>query len=332
MVLSFTFFYASFFILLSSVWTNRFSTNESFKTTWNEYYVSSNQEWLKSLYSKAWENVTKNKVGSCQKDWFYNTEWSNNEYFCKDWTVFIFSNRPYIESVIATLKYRWLDIMMLSLMLTTISSLSILNLYGFVFKTLSNKSLTVWEIDKKFNESVDLFKKYVSDIENFDNNPKWNVLALFKYAYAYSEVSNRHNNNIMNKLTSILWEIEDRWLSKVFHNFESEYSKFVEKVWLKGTFSYLSFPISKLFSWESLYITFILWIIIILSWVLVNYDAVDISTWNFQILNYISLGEWMKSIFSTDYYKYPLWFIIFTKIELTMILMSIIKLSLRKND
>ena len=88
--------------------------------------------------------------------------------------------------------------------MTVLSSFAVISNYALLFKTLLNKSLTVGEIDKKFNESVDLFKKYVSDIENFDNNPERNVLALFKYSYAYSEVSTRHNNNILNKLTSIL--------------------------------------------------------------------------------------------------------------------------------
>lgn len=329
--LSFAIFYATLFLSFSSIWNNRFYMNESFKNQWNEYYISSNTEWLKSLYAKAWDHVTKNKVWSCSKEWFYTTDGSSNEYFCKDWTVFIFTNTDYIESLVNTIKYKWIDIISISLVMTVLSSFAVISNYALLFKTLLNKSLTVGEIDKKFNESVDLFKKYVSDIENFDNNPERNVLALFKYAYAYSEVSTRHNNNILNKLTSILWEIESRWLRKVFQSFESEYMKFVQKISFKSDFSYITFPISKLFSGENTSYLMLLWFIVILLWSLINYDAVNISTWNFQLLNYVSLGEWMKSIFSTDYYKYPLWFIIFTKIELILILVSITKLSLRKN-
>jgi len=285
------FIYYWIFILSASYWNSNKFFSESYKHTWNDAYIKNDTIKLSELYSDAEWYVVKNKQ-ICIKEWFYYE--NQNNYFCKDWIVFIFSYKDYLKSFSDTLSTSWIKILILSIFFSLLNLISLYLYNNYIFKTLKNKSITLQEIDKKLNENTQLYKNYITDITKFDNNPYNNNLWLYNTIYTYYLTSKQHINNILNKLNDINTLIYSKWLQVLSQDFLKKHKLFNE--YLKYDKYFYVLNIKNIFFQNTIFwILKILWMFLMINYLILN--DISYTTWLFNFFNYLNLKESFSMLF-----------------------------------
>jgi len=295
-----------------TLWNQKPYMKDSFQIQWNQAYISWDVDKLQSLYKLAWDKVSKNTVKKCEKDGFYNEVDTSNVYFCRDNTIFIFAWESLYKSFLLVIQslsiWTFITTLFISLFLTISAFIN----RKISYLILKNKSLTLSDVEKKFKEVVYLYKNYVDDIKNFDNNIKKNTDAIFNYAITYHLVSKRHDNEILNMINEISSKIKLLWLDGSFEYFFYKKTEFETSIIKKSkTYNVYETFFKKQ---NSIISVVIISFLLIYLFSIIQTPTLNIFPWKIIFIDYYSIWEGLRLLFSTDHIGIWLLSVIFWKI------------------